>query len=215
MITFDVAQGTTEWADLRLGIPTASQFHRIITPKTLKVSGQAADYAYELLAELVMGEPMDNATSGFMNRGTIQEHKAVQFYELQLDVETESVGFVLRDDRRVGCSPDRFVGPNGLLEVKCPAADTHIKYLLADDGIGADYRCQMQGQLWLCEREWLDSLSYNPLMPPALVRVTRDEDFIKALSFAVERFLEQLEGMKETLSKRGLPQLEPRALLVA
>jgi hypothetical protein len=34
-------QGTEEWRKLRAGIPTASEFHKIITPKTGQLSKQA------------------------------------------------------------------------------------------------------------------------------------------------------------------------------
>lgn len=202
MIILKVEQGTTEWAQARLGIPTASQFDRIITPTTIKPSKSAERYAHELLAEQVLGEPLDNATSGLMLRGSVMEKKAVDFYELQTDTETTPIGFVLRDDRRVGCSPDRFVGDKGLAEIKVPAANTHIGYLLDDAGIG--YRCQVQGQLWLCEREWCDTLSFNPIMPPAIVRQHRDEKFIAALATAVGQFLEMMDDMKEKLQKKGL-----------
>lgn len=201
MITLDVQQGTTEWANARLGIPTASCFDKIITPKTMKASSSATGYAHQLLAELILGEPLDSATSGFMQRGSIQERKALQFYELQRDVETTPIGFVLRDDRRVGCSPDRFVGTDGLVEIKCPAAQNHVGYLLDDDGIG--YRAQVQGQLWLCEREWCDTVSYNPFMPAAIVRQHRDEKFIAALDNAVREFLELMDQMRQELARKG------------
>jgi hypothetical protein len=204
MIILDVVQGTTEWAEARIGIPTASRFDEILTPKTMKVSASAAKYAWELIAEQLLGEAMDQATSGFMLRGSIMEKKALQFYELQKDVDTKAVGFVLRDDRRVGCSPDRFVGSDGLLEIKVPSAENHIGYLLDDQGIG--YRCQVQGQLWLTGRAWCDTLSYHPQLPPALVRQQRDEEFIAKLAAAVDEFLGTVEQMKTKLTAKGLFQ---------
>lgn len=214
MIHFDCVQGTTEWAQLRIGIPTASAFDQIITAKTLKPSSAADKYAHRLLAELILNVALDDATSGAMNRGQVLERKAVEYYELKRDVDTTPIGFVMRDDRRVGCSPDRFVGNDGLLEIKTPMAHTHVGYLLDEEGIG--YRLQVQGQLWLCEREWSDTLSYNPKMPPALVRQTRDETVIKALALAVDQFLEQLDEAKEKLQKYGLfPEFERAMMRVA
>lgn len=202
MIIFDVQQGTTEWAMLRAGVPTASQFQRILTPKTLKLSEQATAYAHELIAEQILGAPLDNATSGFMERGKDWEKSAIAHYALANDVASmKRVGFVLRDDKRVGCSPDHFVDDDGLLEIKVPSAHQHVAYLLDPNGIG--YRAQVQGQLWLCERAWCDTLSYNPEMPAALVRQYRDDLFIKALSSAVNQFLEMVDDMKSTLIARG------------
>lgn len=200
MKLIDVQQGTTEWALARLGIPTASQFARILTPKTLKLSGQADAYAHQLIAEQLIGEPMDDATSGFMLRGTLLEQRAVSYYELQTECDTVPIGFVLRDDGRTGCSPDRFVGKNGLLEIKVPNAANHVGYLLDKDGIG--YRAQIQGQLWICEREWIDTLSFNPLLPPALVRQERDEEFITALAETVGQFCNYVDELKLKLQRQ-------------
>lgn len=202
MIALDLVQGTTEWAMARVGIPTASQFKRIVTEKRLEFSKQSDGYAHELIAEQVLGVPLDNATSGFMERGKDMEKRALAFYGLQRECDSlKPIGFVLRDDRRVGCSPDHFVDANGLLEIKVPAADTHIAYLLDSQGIG--YKAQVQGQLWLCEREWCDTLSWHPEMPAALVRQHRDDMFIAALSKAVGQFLEMMDDMKARLIARG------------
>lgn len=198
----NVVPGTTEWADARLGIPTASCFDKILTPAKLEFSKSAEKYALELLAEQILQAPMDEATSGFMTRGTEMESKAIRWYETVKDTETVPVGFILRDDGRTGCTPDSFVGNDGLLEIKCPKADTHLGYLLDEKGIG--YALQVQGQLWICEREWNDTLSYNPQMPKALVRQTRDEKVIKAIASALDRFHELLADMKEKLQKHGL-----------
>ena len=52
----DVEQGSQSWIELRLGIPTASQFSRIVTPGGKSSSSRDA-YMGELLAEWVLGEP--------------------------------------------------------------------------------------------------------------------------------------------------------------
>lgn len=200
MRIIQVTQGTTEWAMARMGIPTASNFDKIITPKTMKLSGQIDGYALQLIAEQLLGVPMDNATSGFMLRGTLLEERAVRYYELQRECDTVPIGFVTRDDGRAGCSPDRFVGEDGLLEIKVPNAANHLGYLLDKDGIG--YRAQVQGQLWVCEREWCDTLSYNPELPPAIVRQERDEAFITALAACVEQFNAYVDELKTKLQKQ-------------
>jgi exodeoxyribonuclease (lambda-induced) len=201
MIHLPVEQGGAEWARARMAIPTASQFDKIITAGG-KLSGQAEKYASELLAEELLQIPLDNASSGYMNRGSVMEERAVRFYELQRDVDTEECGFILRDDRRVGASPDRLVGDDGLLEIKCPSAHVHVQYLLDSQGIG--YRVQVQGQLWIAEREWSDTLSYHPDLPPALVRQARDEEFIAKIAAAVGQFLSYLDECKVKLNQHGL-----------
>ncbi len=49
----DMIQGSKEWLDARSGRPTASQFHRIITPSG-EASKQAAGYIIELAAEHII-----------------------------------------------------------------------------------------------------------------------------------------------------------------
>ncbi len=203
MITFDVQQGTSEWTALRIGIPTASAFDSILTEKKLELSAKATAYAHKLIAEEHLGMKLDDALAGTsIVRGQVFEKKAVDFYELRQEVDTTPIGFVMRDDRRVGCSPDRFVGTDGLLEIKVPEPHTHIGYLLDEKGIG--YRLQVQGQLWLCEREWSDTLSFHPDFPPALVRQHRDEAVITKLKVAVDQFLEHRDELKLKLQQYGL-----------
>jgi hypothetical protein len=205
MRRYDMPQLSQEWYDIRLGIPTASQFHRIITPRTMKPSASATGYMHELLAETMIRHPVNADASAFMERGVEMEESAVEWYEFQRDVETETVGFVMRDDRQVGCSPDRLVGDDGVLEVKVPSAHVHVSYLLG----GTDaYKTQIQGGLWVAEREWTDFLSYNPEMPQALVRVERDEVFISALAEAVGAFVERLKEAREKMRKLGYVERE-------
>ena len=201
MIRLDFAQGSPEWAAARLGIPTASNFDKLITAKTGKPSASATPYLHRKIAEWMLGVSLDEAVSSFMERGADREAEAVAFYELNREVDTEEVGIILRDDRLAGASPDRLVGADGLLEIKCPAAHTHIGYLLGS--VADDYRCQIQGQLYITERAWCDSLSYCPGLPPALVRVERDEAFISALSGAVDGFVERMLEARAEMIRRG------------
>jgi len=209
MITLNHPQGSAEWIQARLGKPTASNFDRVITPKTRKPSASADKYMWMLLAEWLSGHSLDDYVSQLMERGTEMEESAVRFYELQRDLETQAVGFCLRDDGLVGASPDRLVGDDGLLEIKCPSMVTHIGYLLNPDGLDA-YNCQAQGQLWITGRQWVDLLSYNPELPPSLVRYHRDEEFIAALEAAVNQFIERLAFSKERLIALGCTPIEAR-----
>lgn len=201
MITYDFPQGSPEWQAIRLGLPTASNFDKIITEKKMQLSASCDGYAHKLLAELVLGVPLDNASSGFMERGSAEELKAREWYEMQRNVDVEQVGFLMRDDHRAGASPDGLVGTDGLIEIKVPSAHIHMGYLL-DADIG--YKAQVQGLLWISERGWLDTISYHPSMPKGLTRQVRDEVFIKALERTVLQFAEYLEELKARLISRGL-----------
>lgn len=199
MIVLDLAQGSDEWRKVRLGIPTASQFGKLITAKTTKPSSQADAYMDELLAEWALGAPLEDGDSLWMERGKEMEAEAALYYEMVRDIDTIPVGFVLRDDGLVGCSPDRLVGDDGLLEIKVPSAKIHMRYLRTQ-AVEDDYRPQVQGQLWICGRQWLDLLSFNPELPSVIIRCERDEAFIAALTGIVEAFVVRLEAAKVRLA---------------
>lgn len=193
-----VVQGTPEWLACRLGIPTCSAFSKIITPKTLKPSTSQAGYVAKLTAEWYLGRTLDEAESGFMERGTEMEAEAVAAYEFEKNVDTQVVGFITTDDGRVGGSPDRLVGEDGGLEIKCPSAEVHVGYLL--NGVDAEYRCQIQGLLWLTGRKWWDLRSFNPAFDAFDIRFEPDAEFIGALDAEMPVFLARLDAAKIKLA---------------
>ena len=187
MIVLDeFKQGSPEWFQQRCGIPTASHFKELVTPKTRKPSAQAFGYLCRLVFERLVGEPYESESSSvWMDRGGEMEAEARRWYEWDRDCEVRQVGVVLRDDRSAGCSPDGLVGDDGLIEIKVPGGKVHVGYLLQADRLLADYVCQIQGELWICERQWCDLFSYHPSLPPVVLRVERDEELIEAIDTAV------------------------------
>lgn len=200
MIRLNIAQGSPEWITARIGIPTASQFSKILTPKTMKLSASADGYLCELVAEWMLGASLDDYRSDWMDRGIEMEESAVRYYELQRECDVEEVGLLLRDDGKVGCSPDRLVGDDGGLEIKCPSPAVHVANLL---DMPSKHMTQVQGALWITGRQWWDLLSYHPELPPALVRIPRNEGYIAALEMAVDQFIEKLEETREEMVRRG------------
>lgn len=196
MKTIDCVQGSDRWLSARLGIPTASQFHRIITPAKGDLSKQARKYAYQLVAERLLQQPVEAAIGEleWVARGKLLEPLAVQQYEFTTDVETKPVGFITTDCGRIGCSPDRLiVGAQGGLEIKCGSPATHIGYLL--DGPGDDHKPQIQGQLAIAELAWSDLYGYHPELPAVLLRTHRDEPYIAKMQAALREFLDMLDDM--------------------
>jgi hypothetical protein len=191
MIIVDVQQGTQEWVAARLGIPTASRFSDIITPKTRKASASQGRYLCELVAERLTGFPANDASTDFMLRGSALEAEAVAAYEFDTQATTSKVGFVLDDSRSWGCSPDRLVGTDGLLEIKCLGVVNHVAAVLGmrDN----DHDAQVQGQLWITGRKWADLFFFNPSIATHRIRVERDEKFIAALAENVAAFCRKLE----------------------
>lgn len=190
-------QRSPEWFAARLGVPSASQFGKIVTP-TGKRSTQADGYLNKLVAEILTGESEYQEPNDAMIRGTVLEPEARAYYEL-IGGQVEEVGFCLHEDG-FGCSPDGLVGSQGLLEIKCPLAHTHVEYL-REGVLPGLYVPQVQGQLLVTGREWCDFLSYHPDMRPLLIRVERDEKFISTLHDALREMVEQINECVVKLRK--------------
>jgi len=203
MIIVDVEQGSEAWFEVRGAIPTASEFSKIIT-STGKASTQAEAYMDRILAQIITGKCIQQfERTEYMERGVELEAEAADNYEFLFDIEPQKAGFYVHDDKIAGASPDRLVGDDGLLEIKCPAAHTHVSYLLANK-IDSAYIPQVQGQLWLTERKWCDWFSYHPDMKPVCVRVYRDDAYIAEMEAAIRKFMDKLNEKKQILIERGI-----------
>ena len=187
-------QGSPEWIKARCGIPSASSFDKIITAKG-EPSKQRTKYLWQLAGETVTGIPEETYSNANMKRGKIVEAEARQLYELVSGQEVAQVGFCLADG--YGASPDGLVATEGLLELKCPIIATHVGYLL-ENTLPMDYWQQLQGQLLVTGRKWVDFMSYYPGLKPLILRVVPDEKFQKALKIELELFCSQL---KEVIAK--------------
>lgn len=199
MKILNVVQGSQQWIDARLGIPTASNFKRIVTQTTLKASSSQDKYRAELLGEWFTGQPVTDFDTGFMERGREMEPDAANWYAFTHDVDAAPVGLCLTDDGKVGASPDRLVGTDGALEVKCPGLVGHLGYMANPASLTADYWCQVQGQLWVTRRWWCDIMSYHPNLPKVVVRVNPCHDFFKAFPPILSKFVGELDAAKATL----------------
>lgn len=211
MLVYNFEQGSKEWFALRLGVPTTSNFGKIITPKGKK-SGEFNKYMNKLIAELLTGEAEPMYKSDAMRRGNELEPEAVEYYVRHTGRSCKIVGFVTADDGRVGCSPDRLVGRDGLLEVKCPLQTKHTENLISGE-IDPQYFPQVQGQLLMAEREWCDWMSYHPDLPASIVRVERDDDYIEKLEDYLDMFITEMDTKIKILKDKGAEfaaSVEPR-----
>ena len=91
---------------------------------------------------------------------------------------------------------------DGGIEIKCPKLATHVKYILSDAS-PITYKCQIQGQIYICDLEWVDFVSYFPDADLFIKRVYRDDAFINKLDKAIDEFNEQLNEMVEKLRNGG------------
>lgn len=207
MIIVECGQRSPEWHAARLGIPTASEFGKIITPGG-EPSKQAETLLYRCVGEWATGVPEEGYRNHWMERGAEMEEEALAFFQLQTDQVMRPTGFVYKDERRLtGCSPDGLLMPDykvkAGLEMKCPSPGVHVRYLLQGE-VPTEYKPQIQGSMWITDADHWYFLSYHPHAQPVLLKVGRNDLYIKSLSAAVERFIEQMLVLREELTVRGL-----------
>lgn len=198
---FDCEQGTEEWYACRLGIPTASEFDAVMAKgKGGGASKTRRTYMLKLIGERMTGEPKYNYSNDHMERGKSMEDEARDLYAMLHDAELRRVGFLRRGES--GCSPDSLIGNDGMLEIKTKLAHLQLECLL-DDEVPSEHKQQLQGQLWVAEREWVDFESYWPGLPPFIKRVYRDEPYIKGLAAAVDEFVSEMLETIERINRRA------------
>ena len=196
MITIDCEQLSPEWYKLRAGVPSASNFDKLITSKG-ETSKQRIKYMYTLAGESIIGEKEESYQNAAMQRGIELEAEARGMYDLITGEEVTQVGFCMNDNKEYGCSPDGLVGEDGLIEIKCPVLSTQVEYLIRKT-LPTAYIQQVQGQLFITGRKWLDFVSYYPAMNPLIVRVLPDLEFHKKLAIELNLFCAEL---KEIITK--------------
>lgn len=200
LVIFDCAQNSPEWHECRRGIVTASRFADVLA------KGQGITrrkYLYTLAGEILTGDVQPSYTNDAMERGHEMEADAVGLYAFERDVEPMTCGFMRRG--RAGCSPDRLVGENGLLEVKSKLPHLQLEVLERDD-VPPEHKAQIQGQLWVSGRAWCDFVSYWPRLPLFVKRVYRDEKYIETLAQAVADFVGELDALVKKYSPQELEE---------
>jgi hypothetical protein len=200
----DVPQNSPEWLACRAGIPTASEFHKVLSiRKEAKDKVTRRKYMLKLAGEIITGETVEGYSNIHMERGHLLEEEARNLYAFMTDAEPQRVGFV-RNGKK-GCSPDSLLGGAGVLEIKTKQPDILIDCLLKDE-FPSEHRCQCQGALWVCERDWIDIACYWPKLPLFVKRSFRDEAFIRDLSQAVDDFNSELAEMVERVRRYGMQE---------
>lgn len=195
-----IEQNSPQWFEIRKGLITASQFKAILAKgegKTRK------SYMHKLAAEIVTGVPGKSFRCPEFDRGHAMEAEARSFYSYLADMDLQQIGFVKNGKK--GASPDAFIGDSGLLEIKTQRGDLLIETILKGE-FPSEHVAQVQGQLWVTEREWCDIIIYWPAMPPFIRRAYRDSFFISKLTQAVDQFNDELQELVERI-KRYTPSI--------
>lgn len=198
----DCVQGTDEWFHARMGMPTASKFSHILAQGEGKMRRK---YLLQLAGEIITGKPAREFKNEMMDRGNEMQAEASSAYSLLTDQKVVTVGFITNDtlvlDRTIGASPDGLIGRDGGCEFK-----THEPHILIERLLGnvrEEHEAQIQGNMWVTEREWWEHVAYYPGMPIYKRRYRRDDRFIAKLKIATSAFLDDLTEVVEQVRKYG------------
>jgi hypothetical protein len=191
-------QRSQELHDQRIGKPTASEFHRIITPcyterpmtpkelaaRPEKGKGSSTNFVkVEVIADLSKGaltyvkEKVAEHLTGYMDTftsiqtswGIDNEEAAKLFFQERTGLEVLPAYFVPYLSISGG-TPDGYVGPNAILELKCPfSSAVMVDYFsLNAETFKEDY-CeyywQCQGNMLFTKRDTCYFAVYDPRMP--------------------------------------------------
>lgn len=204
MKVIDCIQGSPEWHSARAGRVTASRIADLTATTKAGWGASRTNYKAELVAERLTGTVAESFSNAAMKWGTDMEPEARSAYSLVRDQDVKPVGFVIHPTiEMAGASPDGLVGPDGLVEIKCPNTATHIETLLSDT-VPDKYLKQMQWQMLCTGRAWCDFVSYDPRLPARMQlfvkRIERQDG--AGLEQAVKDFLAEVDATVTALSNK-------------
>lgn len=198
MKIIECLQGSTEWALARSGVVTASEIDALVSP-TLEVRKGAGvkTYLYKKAAERIMGYAEETSGTFAMQNGSLLEKVALPWYEFTNSVTVKRVGFITTDEGKIGCSPDGLIdGRQCGIEIKCPQAATHLRYLLGGF-VPPEYVTQVQFAMYVTGfPEWV-FCSYHPHLPPFVIHTIRSLEAMKAFDAALKPFLADLDDAEQ------------------
>ncbi len=192
-------QGSPEWFKARAGVITASNFEECC--KTLKSgknkgehSAKAKEYAFRLAVERISGELLDEDKFDTfeMRRGRELEPEARFAHEEKMQILVEQTGFALTDSGLYGASVDGFIDETGTSEYKCFISPKSSMPILLDNDY-SDIEAQIQGQMWVTERQWCDFVLYCPALKSidrdlTIITVQRDDKYIEEMEGDLNKF---------------------------
>ena len=202
MKIIDCEQYSDEWWSARIGKPSASNAKKLVT-STGAVSKQMNDYAIELANALFAGKDVDawegNAAT---NRGTELEPEARAAYEFISGHKVIEIGSFTDDTEKFIASPDGCIGDDGLLEIKNLSGKNHTKALMyyrKHNKVMPDYAPQLQMQLFISQRDYVDLFLHHPDLPCLTIRQERDDKIIETLDLQLDACLLMRDLVLETL----------------
>lgn len=188
-----LVQGCHEWLEMRLGLLTASEMNKVLTP-TLKVANNAdtRKHIFELVAQRITRHVEPHYMSWDMERGKLEEVDARIAYEKH-HAPVAECGFIINDELGfdIGFSPDGLVGDIGMIEIKSRVAKYQVQTILehinvadAKTPIPVEFMLQVQTGLFVTGREWCDFVSYSNGLNVVVIRVYPQQEYQDAIKAA-------------------------------
>jgi putative phage-type endonuclease len=191
---YDIIQGSEEWFKLRSSRITASHAQAIGS------CGKGLDtYIRQILSEELSSAEKENYTNEDMDRGNELEDQARSIYELETGNKVKEVGGVSEGDF-LWVSPDGLVGDDGGIEIKC-LKDTTYTSLLIDEKIETKWIWQIQMNLLVMKRDWIDFVAYNPNFKRSMYikRIEPEKEMFEALEKGFKKGQELYKKYKKKL----------------
>jgi hypothetical protein len=211
--TRQIAQGSDEWDQIRLGRFTSSEIHKLLTNPRSKADKEAGKFSETALtyinvkvAESITGHKKLDSYAFPLVHGKETEPEAVAYFCEKKGFEHTPIGFIVFGDH-AGGSPDGLINETDILEVKCPyALNTHIDYLLLTDQydlmrLKPEYYFQCQSNLLFSQKEKCHFVSYDARYPekqrlvhiPIKPVAEHFDMIVKAIEKAVEEKLKLIQ----------------------
>lgn len=202
MIIVKCEQQSELWHESRCGRVTGTRFSALCAGESTK---EYKNLLTNIVCEIITGKQEETYSNAIMEKGIETEPIARACYESLFDIEVKTVGFIIPDQESkyhewIGISPDGLLPDNGILEIKCPLMRTHFEYIEAGR-LPAEYRHQVQGQLFVTGFEYCHFMSYVDKMKPFIIPVYPDFELFKEFERRLDILIEQVENKKSNYLK--------------
>ncbi|KAL9420749.1 hypothetical protein AB3S75_038344 [Citrus x aurantiifolia] len=198
----DMLQRSDEWFALRRDKLTTSTFS---TALGFWKGKRRSELWHEKVFSLET-QVIENSKRCAMEWGVLNEAAAIDRYKSITGHDVSSLGFAVHAEEQLdwlGASPDGLLGcfpGGGILEVKCPYNKGKPEIALPWSTVPFYYMPQVQGQMEILDREWVDLYCWTP-NGSTIFRVMRRRDYWELIHGILQEFWwENVVPAKEALS---------------
>lgn len=198
----DMLQRSDEWFALRRDKLTTSTFS---TALGFWKGKRRSELWHEKVFSLET-QVIENSKRCAMEWGVLNEAAAIDRYKSITGHDVSSLGFAVHAEEQLdwlGASPDGLLGcfpGGGILEVKCPYNKGKPEIALPWSTVPFYYMPQVQGQMEILDREWVDLYCWTP-NGSTIFRVIRRRDYWELIHGILQEFWwENVVPAKEALS---------------